>query len=161
MPTYYPYVASPAAPFSFQPTLDGAQYLATIRWNLFGQRRYLFLTQLDGTPVVTTPVIESPPSLTLASLSWANGAVTAVTALPHNFQSGSTVALTVSGCVPATYNAQTQAFVPDHQTLTYPLIGDPGPATMLGVADWVVNIVAGYFTTSSLVFRNGQFEVTP
>lgn len=161
MTTYYPFTPSQAAVFSFQPTLDGNQYNATVQWNLYGQRYYLNLTQLDGTPVVFIPMIESPPSLALASLGWANGTVTAVTQQPHGYQIGSTVALAIENCTPSGYNGAVEAYVYDDTTLTYPLIADPGMATMLGVADWTVNMVAGYFATSSLVYRNGQFEVSP
>jgi hypothetical protein len=159
--TYYPYQASPSAPFSFQPTLDGAQYLATVKWNIYGQRNYLFLTQLDGTPVVTIPVVPSPPSVALESISWTNGTVTAVTAVPHGYAIGLLVQITISGCNPSAYNGAVLAYVLDAVTLTYPLIANPGMATMIGLVDWTINLVQGYFTTSSIVFRNSQFEVAP
>ena len=161
MTTFFPFTPSQSAAFSFQPTLDGNQYSAAIQWNLHGQRYYLNLTQLDGTPVVYIPVIESPPALALASLSWANGTVTAVALQPHGYALDSTVALTIKNCVPSGFNGAVEAFVYNATTLTYPLIADPGPATMLGAVDWFVNLVAGYFGTSTLVFRNSQFEVNP
>lgn len=64
----YNFVPPPNGAFTFQPTLDGVVYTATIVWNLFGQRWYLVLTTLSGTPVVTIPVIGSPPNFTINML---------------------------------------------------------------------------------------------
>lgn len=161
MTTYYPVTSSQAAAFSFQPTLDGNQYQVTVTWNLYGQRSYVNVTQLDGTPVVTLPVLESPSALALASLSWANGTVTTVTQQPHGYRIGSTVAVTIKNCAPSTYNGAVLAYVIDNETLTYPLTGNPGMVTALGAVDWFVNMVDGYFEISTLVFRNSQFEVDP
>ncbi len=161
MTTYYPYVPSPSAPFSFQPTFDGNIYLVTVPWNLYGQRNYAVITTLDGTPVVTIPLVPSPPSIPIASVSWANGTVTLTTATPHDYQQWLTVAVLISGCNPTAYNGNVLALVVDEMTLTYPLIQPPAAVTTVGIVDWIVNLVAGYFTTSTLAFRNGQFEVNP
>lgn len=52
----------PPAPnlFQFNPTLDGDVYAGVVRWGLFGQRWYLFLSDLNGDLVVTLPLIASP-----------------------------------------------------------------------------------------------------
>lgn len=56
----FPFAPSSTQPFEFQPILDGVQYVALIKWNLFGRRYYLELYQVDGTRVLTTAVVESP-----------------------------------------------------------------------------------------------------
>ena len=57
-------------PFTFKPTLDGIAYNARIWWNVQGQRCYITLSTLTGTPVFTLPLIESsvfyPISITAA-----------------------------------------------------------------------------------------------
>lgn len=161
MTTYYPFYPNQSQAFSFQPSFDGSQYLVTVRWNLFGLRWYVNITDLNGNPIVTLPRIESPVALPLASISWANNLVTIVTQQPHGYQIGLTIAVTIAGCAPAGYNGMVDAFVLDGETLTYPLVMDPGSATAIGSVDWFVNMVAGYFTTSTLVYRNQQFEVSP
>ncbi|HUZ33900.1 MAG TPA: hypothetical protein VMV19_17600 [Xanthobacteraceae bacterium] len=161
MATYYPFTPSQFAPYSFQPTLDGNQYNCTVTWNLYGQRYYLNVAALDGTAVVTTPLVASPSSVPLASLTWANGTVTAVTQAPHGYAVDLTIALTIENCAPAAYNTNVLALVVNATTLTWPLLPDPGPATAVGLIDWTLNLVEGYFETSTLIFRNQQFEVAP
>jgi hypothetical protein len=46
--------------FSFQPTLDGAQYSAIITWSLFGQRWILNVFTLQGVLVLQKPLRGSP-----------------------------------------------------------------------------------------------------
>jgi hypothetical protein len=161
MTTFYPFTPSQTQAFTFQPALDGTQYLVTVQWNLFGQRYYIFVTQLNGTPVVTMPIIESPAALPLASISWSNGKVTAVTQRPHGYQIGLTVAINIVGCAPVAYNGSVFAFVLDAVTLVYPLTANPAGATIIGAADWTINMMNGYFFTSTMVYRNGQFEINP
>lgn len=47
--------------FQFQPTLDGNVYNCIVTWNLWGQRWYFNLYQLNGTLVLCAPVVASPP----------------------------------------------------------------------------------------------------
>lgn len=56
----YPFTPSVNSVFQFQPTLDGNVYLVQVRWNLFGQRYYIFIFSLGGTLIVTQPLIGSP-----------------------------------------------------------------------------------------------------
>ena len=46
--------------FSWQPTLDGAQYTAVVSWSLFGQRWILSVYTLQGALVVQKPLRGSP-----------------------------------------------------------------------------------------------------
>lgn len=58
--TTYVFAPTPTAPYQFQPTLDGAQYTANVTWNVFGQRWYLNVYQLDGTLVCAVALVGSP-----------------------------------------------------------------------------------------------------
>jgi hypothetical protein len=49
-----------STPFQFQPELDGSIYTGIVTWNIFRMGWYLNLFALDGTRVVTLPLIGSP-----------------------------------------------------------------------------------------------------
>jgi hypothetical protein len=167
--TFVDFVSSQTAPFSFQPTLDGTVYAATVTWNLFAQRYYLNLNALDGTLIFSLPLVGSPVGVALAGLSWAFGTVEATTEAPHGYEEGSTVALTLSGSAPDAYNGRFLCLVTGDATFTYPLAEDPGDTASLGVVNFNVNLLAGYYDasgqpfSSTLVYRpaNKQFEINP
>ncbi len=163
MTSYFPFVPNVQAPFTFQPTLDRRQFAASVTWNLFGQRWYLNLSQQNGTPIFTLPLLGSPDGTAIESLTWDSGTATVVTALPHNYPVGSTVAVTISGCAPAAYNGLVLAFIVDGTTFTYPVTSITVDATQLGTQIYNLNLAAGYFDTSTLVYRasSSTFEVTP
>lgn len=163
MTTFFPFVPNVQAPFAFQPTLDGTAYAATVTWNLFGQRWYVNVNQQDGTLVFSLPLLGSPDGVAIESATWAFGIVTIVTARPHTYTVGQTVAVTISGCAPDAYNGVVLAFIVDALTFTYPLAANPGDITQLGAEIYNLNLSAGYFTTSTLIYRGSSqtFEVTP
>jgi hypothetical protein len=161
--TAFAFLPSTQNVFQFQPTLDGALYTASVPWNLSGQRYYLNLFALDGTRIFTLPLIGSRDAVGLEDITWANGIVTATTVDPHGYMMGKTIDLHVLGCLPTGYNGRVKALVTGLSEVQYQLTEDPGPFTQLGVIDWVVDLAAGYFEDSMLVFRssNATFEVTP
>ena len=152
-----------APPFSFQPTLDGVQYAATVTWNTWGQRWYLNLTTLSGTPVFTLPLVGSADYTDLLSIAWASGIVTAISNGPHGFQVGATVTVEIEDASPSAYNGSWQAYVVDPVTLQFQLQQYPGPTTAAGAVGFDVDLAGGYFTASTLVYRiaNMQIEVNP
>ena len=46
--------------FSFQPTLDGQQYNVIATWSLFGQRWIVNVYSLNGTWIMSKPLVASP-----------------------------------------------------------------------------------------------------
>jgi hypothetical protein len=58
--TYVPFTPTPSAPFQFQATLDGATYIITTRWNLFGLRWYIEIVTTNQTLVLWTARVGSP-----------------------------------------------------------------------------------------------------
>lgn len=155
--------ASP--PFQFDATLDGQQYLVTTTWNLFGRRWYINVFAADGTLIATKALIASQTGLSIQSLTWdiVRQVVTVTTANPHGFKVGRTVELTIAGCVPIAYNGIFDCLATGPNSFTYPMASDPGAATVFGAATYSVNMVGGYFATSSIVFReaSSQFEIAP
>lgn len=162
MTTLIPFRPAPASPFEFQPTLDDQVYTATVVWSLFGRRWFMNLATLDQTLVAFLPVIASPSGVDIQSLKWDNGFITAVTRQPHQRRVLDTIAITLSGCAPDIYNGKINALVTKPNTFAWPMNANPGDATRLGVIDFNINIVGGYFK-STLVYRETtqNFEITP
>lgn len=163
MTTFTNFVPSLVAPFQFSATLDGAQYNVIVTWSLFGKRFYINVYALDGTLVVSEAMVGSPTGISLAALSWANGVVTATTAVPHGYKIGRIVSLTISGTTPAAYGGLFECLITGTSMFTYPLATNPGAAVALGTVSYDVNLIGGFFQISSLVFRqqSQQFEVSP
>jgi hypothetical protein len=163
MTTYYQFQPSENEAFNFQPTLDGAVYTIIVGWSLFGQRYYVQCYTNSNTLVFNVPLIGSQDGIHIQSASWLNGVVTMTCDVPHNFIVGSTVNATLRGFVPEQYNGGHQVFVTSNTTFTFPLSNNPGSPASLGYVDYNINLSAGYFTRSTLVYRqsNQTFEVNP
>lgn len=161
----YAFQPSPVTAFQFQPTLDGNQYNIIVTWNLFGKRYYFNIFALDGTLIVTLPLISSASGFSLSTLSWniEEQEVTAVAAEPLPYEVGTIVNLSVSGCSPTGYNGAFSCFITGPQTFTYPLTVNPGALSVPGAVSYDINLIGGYFDTSTLVYREAtqQFEVGP
>jgi hypothetical protein len=157
------YVQTPGVAFQFDLTLDQLSYTASLTWNVFGRRLYFNLLALDGTLVVSRSLIGSPDAIAIQSLVWANGRATAVLVAQHGFPKLATVPLTVFGCTPIAFNGQVQALVQDPFTLSWPLSANPGGVSQLGKMSSDIDLVDGYFQTSSVVYRtsSGTFEINP
>jgi len=163
MSTIIDFTPTSRTPFQFNPTLDGQVYAATITWSLFGARYYFNLNALDGSLVVARALVGSPIGFTIDALSWWGGRVLATVSAPHGYKIGDTIALTVSGCVPIAYNGIFRSLIVSKDQFTYPLAANPGLATQIGNADYDLNLVGGFFNTSTLVYRdaNKQFIISP
>jgi hypothetical protein len=161
--TVIPFLPTTSGPFEFQATLDGSQYSGLVAWGLVGRRYYLNLFSLAGDRLFTLPLIGSPDAVALETVTWSQGIVTVTTTTPHAYLLGATVDLTVSGMSPDGYNGDVRAFITGRSEFQYPLAGDPGDAAQLGASVYNINIAAGYFTTSKLIFRESsqQFEIVP
>lgn len=169
MTTFVNFVPSQSSAFQTQVTLDGVVYTLTVTWNLFSQRYYINVNTLSGALVLSLPLVGSPVGVTLASLSWAFGIVTATTTTPHGYEEGSTVALTLSGSDPDAYNGEFLCLITGDSTFTYPLASFPGFTASVGNVNFNIDFLDGYFDAngqpfvSTLVYRiaNQQFEVNP
>lgn len=163
MTTYFDFNPPPNAAYEFSPTLDGQVCTAIVTWNLFGARYYLNVYAPDGSLVVSLPLIGSDAAHNIQNMSWAHGTVTVTCVAPHEWTYLNTVDLTIAGCSPDVYNGKKRALVINPTQFTFPLATNPGKPSILGAASHDVNMVAGYFSTSTLIYReaNRQFEVVP
>jgi len=161
--TYVDFQPSSTAtpPFQFQATLDSVQYNVTTTWNIFGQRWYVNVYDLSGNRILTRPMVGSGAKIQ-GVLTWANWTATASLQAPHNVPVGSVANVDVSG-TGLSYDGAWRALAVDAATLTFSLQVDPGRYGVTGNVSQDVNLVGGYFQTSTLVFRTGtaQLEVTP
>jgi hypothetical protein len=162
MTTFVDFVPSTVAPFSFQATLDGQVYNVIVTWSLFGRRYYVNVVALDGTIVVSLALVGSPTGVAIQELSWLRGKAIAVTAVPHGYDVGRIVGLTVSGAAPDAFNGLVDAVITGPDSFSWALSTDPGAATAFGTVSYNLSLTAGYFD-STLVYRQAanQFEVSP
>jgi len=170
--TVVPFTPSNVAPFQFSPTLDnGVSYNLSVPWSLYGARFYYTLAALDGTLIITAPLVGSPTGIPLQSLSWSNGFAVATTLRPHGYKAGTIKRLTISGVSPDAFNGLQDCIVTGPSSFSYALAAFPGMVTALGAASYDVNLAAGVVDPasgspvaafSSIVFRQDpqQFEVS-
>lgn len=163
MTTYYDFTPTNQAPFQFQPTLDGQIYNAVVTWSLFGQRYYLNVYDLSGNLIVAIPLIASPSAIVIEGASWLRQTATVGLASSHNVPIGVTANLTISGMAPDAYNGAFEMLSVSPTQLSYSLASDPGLPTAFGSLFRDINLVAGYFSASTIVYREGanRFEVSP
>lgn len=164
MTTIVAFQPSQTAPFQFQAEFDGATYQVLVTWSLFGQRYYVGVFDLSGNLIFLKGLVGSPVGVALQSISWDAGIVTAVTASPHGFKLGVTVELTVSNAVPDDYNGTFECVVTGPNSFTYALANEPAmTVTAFGEFDYDVNLLEGYFETSTMIFQdaNEQFLIGP
>jgi len=160
--TRFPLLPNTQQQFQFQPTLDGTIFQASVPWNLSGQRYYINLIDPNGIRVMTLPLVGSRDAVSMQNITWKNGIVTVTTTVPHQFMMGKTIDLYVLGVLPVEYNGLVRVLVSGLSEVQYKLTANPGPYSQLGVLDYVLNLAAGYFT-STMVFRssNATFEINP
>ena len=165
MTTVFDFTPSVTAPYQFQPTLDGQLYTAVVKWNLAGQRWYLELDDQAGNVVFLQSLKASQVGQPISTAAWdvASGMVTATMPTPHGYAVGSVAILTVSGMLPTGYNGTFECYVNEPSSFVYSLPSDPGVVSGYGSVSFDVNMAAGYFTASTLVWRqaNNRFEVSP
>lgn len=166
MTSYVPFVPSSIAPFQFQATLDGVIYNLTVTWNLFGQRWYVNCYTSDNALVFAVPLIGSLNATNIESITNDFGTATLTLAGPHFYPVGTSLSLVVSGAEPADYNGTFLMLVTSGTQLSYQLATNPdttGPSTVPGSVAYNINLAAGYFTNSTLIYRdqNTQFEISP
>ena len=163
MTSYFELTTPTTQAFSFRPVLDDTTYNVTVPWSLFGQRYYVTCQTLSGDLVFNVPLIGSPSGQDIYSLSWEPNTVTVTTSIPHGFKPGTLVNLTIAGVLPASYDGLHSCLILNQTQFTYSMASNPGAVTATGSAFYNINLAAGYFTTSTLVYRakNQSFEVNP
>ena len=142
MSTLVDFQPSTTAPFSFGLTLNGASYVATITWNIFGQRYYLNLTDPNGVLILCRPLTASGPQLA-AALNWANETAAVMTSANHSIPIGSLAAVRIYGTGTA-FDGMAQVLSTGPQSLSYPLASNPNqPGAVSGTISFDLNLVDG------------------
>lgn len=160
--TVYPFQPNAAQNLVFNPVLDGVTYTATVTWNVFGQRWYLNLTDVNGNLVLCTAVVSSADPQPLAALSWSDGLVTAETVDPHGVPVGAQANLLLQGDTPSGYDGLQLVTATGPSGFTYPLATDPGTAVQLGACGGIVDLGAGLFGSLLLYFAaSASFATVP
>lgn len=158
----FPFKPNPSGPFTFQPTLDGRNCSAEVIWSVFGKRWYLRLFDFDGTLLAFTAVVGSSEFQVVEGLAWdqLRGKVI-VTTGEHGLALGTQRVFTIRGASPDAFNGTFLMTVETPTTLSYAKTDDPGSLVKTGVWGREIDLVAGYFTTSRLVYREAakRFEV--
>jgi len=174
MATVIPFVPSNIHIPTISVVLDGNTYSIKVTWNVSAQRYYINVYSTDGTWVITTPLVSCPPGRAVQSVNWdstrrvltvqmvdpslwpiplsAGGVVT---------PPGQMIDYTLEGFQPDTYNGLFRGLHLTETTFSVPMDIDPGQIVVMGIVNRLVNMVQTVFTSSSLVYRNGAFEVNP
>jgi hypothetical protein len=162
MTTYYEFVPSRVSAPVFTPTLDGNQYNVTVVWNVSSKRYYIYVITMDGILIAAVPLIESPTSMPISNAYWdpQNARAVVTTTDPHPFIIGAPVKISINSMGPNGYNGSGFALPLSKTEICYPVAINPGEVTVMGVVDYLINLVAPYFK-STLVYRNQTFEVSP
>jgi hypothetical protein len=162
MTTYFQFLPSNRKAQSFAPTFDGNIYNVTVYWNISAQRYYVNCKDLNGNLIFMVPLVGNPNPFQVLSMIYdpLNQRVIAEVDEQYYLRIGRVLQANVINCVPNEYNGSGFLYVLSHNQIYYPLAIDPGPATVLGVIDYLISMTKGYFQ-STMIFRNGYFEVNP
>jgi hypothetical protein len=155
-------------------TFDGDNYNVIVTWNVSAQRYYVNIYALDGTWIVTVPLVQTPPARPMQSVIYDNlrRVITAQMTDPSTWPvplskaglltaPGTIVDYTLENFDPAVLNATWRSLQVDVTTFSFPLANDPGEINILGSVTRLINMVGGLFKTSTFIYRNGAFEVNP
>ena len=78
-----------------------------------------------------------------------------------NTQPGTIIDYTLEGFKPDAYNGIFRGIHINNTKFTVPMTTNPGSLVVMGFVSRKLNMVAGMFKTSSLIYRNGAFEIAP
>jgi len=150
-------------PFTFSPTLDGLVCSVEVRWLAFGRRWYIAVSDPTGNLLVNRALVGSRSPVALTNLTWELGVASADAAEPLGLPVGSVARALVYGCSPGAYNGWYTVRVTGAASFAFDIAQDPGSVVTLGSWAPAVDLVRGYFQTSSLVYWSGraQFEALP
>jgi hypothetical protein len=173
MTTIIPFLPSNLFAPNFTVTLDGSPYNVIVTWNISAQRYYINIYGSNGTWVITVPLFQSPPARAVNGLVydplrrvmtvelvapplWPVPIGSTGTATPP----GTIVDYTLENFDPALLNTKWRCLHINDTFFSFPLVNNPGQINILGSVSRYLNMVSGLFD-STLIYRNGAFEVSP
>jgi hypothetical protein len=162
MTTYFQFLPNNRQAQSFMPTFDGVLYNVTIYWNISAQRYYVNCKDISGNLIFMVPLVGNMPPFQILSLSYDefNQRVLAQIDIQYYMRIGRVIQANVINCVPQQYNGSGFLYLLSKDYLFYPMSTNPGPASVLGVVEYYISLTKGYFQ-STMIYRNGYFEVNP
>jgi hypothetical protein len=174
MTTVIPFIPSNMKAPSFFVTLDNNDYTIRVTWNVSAQRFYINVYDQNGVWIITVPLISTPPGRKIENVVWDQflGIVTVTLQDPSLWpvplahegigtKPGTIIDYTLQGFVPDTFNGKFRGLHLDAITFTIPMPNDPGQVTVMGSAHRFLNMVQSVFKTSSVIYRNGAFQIDP
>ena len=84
------------------------------------------LTQLSDLTSILRPATD------ISTITWTGSIVTVTTTTAHGIPNGDTVQIVIAGCTPTGYNGTFAGTATGTNTVTYPLVSDPGSSTVEG-----------------------------
>lgn len=162
MTSIIPFVPSNISAPTFNAALDGANYTVAVTWNISAARYFLNIYDTSGNWILTTALVTTPTgkSVDQASYDPKAGLMTMVKNASWYRKPGQLVDYTLSGFDPPMLNGLWRCLTINTVTFTFPIAQDPRPIVTLGTTNRLMNMVASKFK-STLVYRNGCFEVNP
>jgi hypothetical protein len=161
--TLIPFLPSNTRAPSFTATLDGATYTIAVTWNISSARYFLNIYDAAGNWILTTALVTTPPGMAIDQASYdpMTGLVTIIKHTGWHRKPGQIVRYTLEGFDPPVLNGLWRCLTTDTLTFSFPINQDPGAIVTLGTANRLMNMIASKFTQSTLIYRNGNFEVNP
>jgi hypothetical protein len=172
MTTYIPFKPSNIQAPTYNVTLDNNPYILVVTWNVAAQRYYINIYSTDGTWIYTVPLTETAIGRPVESMYYDSnqqaiiGAFQALASTPQIGIAvwrplGQIVQYTFAGFTPNALNGEINCLRTGFGTFMYSLASNPGSISVLGNGSRYMNMAGGYFQTSTLIYRQGQFEVNP
>jgi hypothetical protein len=173
MTTIIPFLPSNIFPPTFQVTFDGASFKIVVSFNVAAQRYYINVYGLDNTWIITVPLIQTPPARAVEVISYDNLRrvvnvqlvnpsqwAVPLSSAGTNMAPGTMADYTFENFTPDVYNGRFRCLHINDQNIEFPMADDPGEALILGSISRHLSMVEGIFT-STFIYRNGAFEVSP
>jgi hypothetical protein len=162
MTTFYSFAPSNRKAPNYMMTFDGTAYSVTIIWNISAKRYYVLCQTMDGNLVFLVPLVETMTSIEITDLVYdeQNSRVVATIAQPFMISVGTVFNANIINTSPIGYSGFGLASVLSKDEFIYNIPQNPGLPTVYGAVDILIPITQGYFK-STLIFRNGFFEVSP
>ena len=172
MTTIIPFLPSNIQTPSFKATLDTTDCTVKITWNVSAKRYYINVYDSNGIWIITTALVSSPPGRSVQSIiydpflssmlvQFVDPSLWPIPASGPITLAGTMVDYTLEGFQPATYNGKFRCMHLDGLNFIFPMPQDPGPCVIQGKISRLLNMVATVFNTSTMVYRNGCFEINP
>jgi hypothetical protein len=173
MTTIIPFLPSNIITPTIPATLDGVDHDVRITWNVSAQRYYINIYRKhDGAWIITVPLFSSPPARNVQSAVYdpflnsivvqlVDPSLWPVPISVSGTKPGTIIDYTLEGFQPPTYNGKFRSLHINDLMFSFPMSHDPGMVVVLGKVSRLLNMVDTIFTRSTMVYRNGAFEINP